>query len=131
MAYNGWMLPDTERARVLERFVPRYEAVKASHVTLSLDDKVIPRDANVEIVGYATDDKGVEALVCTVDGEYRRPDGLVYHLTLSVAEGRASKESNDVIGRFGWCEFDEPMSLKTRAFLSYEGAYLTTPLSSL
>jgi hypothetical protein len=139
MSYNGWMLPDEERARVLAMFPPRFANVKASHVTLSLDDATIPRDAEVEVVGYACDE-GVEALVVTVNGETRRPDGSTYHLTLSVAEGRASKESNDVIVKNGYGALDareganyasrEDLTLRTRAFMSSGGYYITTALSA-
>lgn len=130
MSYNGWMLPDAERARVLELFPPRFACVKASHVTLALDDKVIPTDAPIEIIGYATDDEGVEALVVAVHGEHRRPDGQVYHLTLSVAADRASKESNDVIARNGWTPLESTVPIRTKAFLFSGGSYVTTPLSA-
>jgi hypothetical protein len=129
MTYNGWMLPDVERARVLEKFHARFAVVKCSHVTLSLEDKAIPADADIEIVGYASDD-GVEALVCRVSGETRRPDGGTYHLTLSVADGRASRESNDVIAK-GWEPFEQPTPIQTKAFVSLGTSYVTTALSSL
>lgn len=129
MSYNGWMVPDSERARIMGMFPPRFAVVKATHITLSLDTKDIPTDADIEIVGYASDD-GVEALVCRVFGTTDRPDGLVYHLTLSVAEDRASKESNDVIAK-GWTPLESSIPIRTRAFMSSGVQYITTPLSGL
>ena len=128
MSYNGWMIPDDERARVLAMFVPRYSRVRASHVTLSLGDNTIPQDADIVIVGYTTDGTGVEALVVSVNGSVKRPDGRIYHITLSIAEDRASKESNDVIATHGWHGID-PVPISTRGFVSSGDGYITTPLS--
>jgi hypothetical protein len=127
MSYNGWMLPDRERARILESFPPTYEVVKASHVTLEIDDETIPQDADIEIVGRIFHD-GVEALVVSVDGSTTRPDGRTFHITLSLAEGRASKESNDVLAAFPY-EPVPPFPIETRAFVCRGGIYITTPLS--
>lgn len=127
MAYNGWMLPDSERARVLDLFPPCHSDVKATHVTLALDTKEIPQDANVEVVGYAADE-GLEVLVCRVNGELMRPDGGIFHLTLSLKEGRAAKESNDVIAN-DWLPLGASIPIRTRAFVNRGGVYVTTPLS--
>lgn len=127
MSYNGWMLPDRERARVLAAFPPTYEVVKCSHITLEIDDETIPQDAEVVIVGHIYHD-GVEALVVTVDGTSTRPDGRTFHLTLSLAEGRASKESNDVLAAYPF-EPVQPFPIETRGFLCRGGSYIITPLS--
>ena len=37
-----------------------------------------------------------------VDGTIARPDGGTWHITWSLAEGRAAKESNDVIAAHGF-----------------------------
>jgi hypothetical protein len=128
MAFNGWMLPDSERARVLGLFPPRYPVVKASHITLSIDDKTIPADAEIVIVGHADDDNGMEALVCTVNGETRRPDGGLFHLTLSHQGHRAAKEANEVVAQ-GYARIPGLVPITTRAFLSNGTSYITTPLS--
>ena len=128
MSYNGWMLPDRERVRLLEAFPPTYPVVKASHVTLEIEDETIPQDADIVVVGHIYHD-GVEALVVTVDGTTTRPDGRTFHITLSLAEGRASKESNDILAAYPY----EPVAhfpIETRAFLCRGGIYITTPLSS-
>lgn len=130
MSYNGWMIPDRERARIFTMFAPRYPNHKCTHITLTLDiHKEFPTDAQVAIVGYIDDGSGVEALVVSVDGDIRRPDGLIYHITLSVADGRASKESNDVLATKPFTPVDI-MNIETRAFFSHgDGPYVTTPLT--
>lgn len=127
MSYNGWMLPDRERARLLAACPPMYSVVKASHVTYELDEDSIPQDAEIVVVGHAADD-GIEALVVTVNGTTQRPDGLIYHITLSVDTGRASKESNDLLARVPY-DAVEPFPIETRAFLCRGDTYITTPLS--
>lgn len=58
------------------------------------------------MVGRADDGIGVEALVVEIDGTIVRPDGGAYHITWSLGDGRATKESNDVIADHGWQPFD-------------------------
>lgn len=131
MSYNGWMIPDEERERILTMFPPRYPCVRASHITLCIDpEDDFPEDAEVEVVGHVDDDAGIEALVVTVDGALRRPDGLIYHITLSRTEDRASKESNDVLATVPFEGLDEPVPIKTRAFFSKGDQYTTTALTA-
>ncbi len=129
MSYNGWMITDTERARILGMFPPRYPVTKATHVTHQIDDdRVLPCDADIAIVGHAALN-GIEALVVSVNGTIFRPDGLIYHITLSVEEGRASKESNDVLA----LGFDSVAitPIETCGFFSFgEGPYVVSPLTA-
>lgn len=129
VSFNGWMLPDKERERVIALFPPRYENVKATHVTLAMDDDTIPEDAEIVAVAYVDDGDGVEALVCRVNGERRRPDGSTFHLTLSVAEGRAAKEANDVIAVYKNVELLDEVPIRSRGFVNRGNKYITTPLS--
>ena len=125
--FSGWMIPDSERARVLQMFAPIFPCVRASHITLTIDHNEIPQDAEVVIVGHAARD-GIEALVVSVDGETVRPDGMIFHITLSTVEGRAAKESNDMLAH-GWQPV-VPVPIRTKAFRSHgESSYITTPLS--
>ena len=64
------------------------------------------------IVGRTDDDKGVEAMVVTIDGTVDRPDGSTYHITWSLGEGRRARESNDVLKERGWKELDHPVPIK-------------------
>lgn len=123
------MIDDAERARLFGMFPPRYENRKATHVTLAIDPEFeFPVDAQCEIVGYATDDAGVECFVVRVDGNIERPDGAIFHVTWSISDGRAAKESNDVIAEYGYTPI-EPVRFVTRAFFSPGENYITTPLT--
>lgn len=109
---TGWKLDRQQRDELLLRFPPRYERAIADHVTL-LSNQVGGATADppgsvgaARIVGHADDGHGVEALVVAIDGGTARPDGGTWHVTWSLAEGRAARESNDAIARFGWAELD-------------------------
>ncbi len=107
----GWKLDRTEREALLRDHPPRYERIVADHVTQKPDTPDPPPEAKVVIVGRTDDERGVEALVVTVDGTVDRPDGSTYHITWSLADGRRAVESNDVLKERGWRELDYPVPL--------------------
>lgn len=100
----GWRIDPTDRARLLDRFAPRYPRVVADHVTFGRASEAppMPDYDRARVVGRADDGKGVEALVVALGGETGRWDGSIYHVTWSLADGRKPVESNAVISRHGW-----------------------------
>lgn len=110
--FTGWLLGEDDRRALLERLPPRYAKVVGHHVTLTFGDANLPAPppARGEVVGIADDGTGVEALVVAIDGEVGRPDGAIFHVTWSLADGREPRESNDVIARHGWRPL-EPASI--------------------
>lgn len=112
--YTGWLLDPAEREVLLARFPPRYPRVVAHHVTLKFGDQAAqaPGEAEARIIGEADDGEGVQALVVAVEGGVARPDGGVFHVTWSLAEGREARESNDVIAARGWTPLDAPTPLR-------------------
>lgn len=99
----GWKLDRDQRDVLLAALPPRYAHAVADHVTLSVSGTDLPSPVSkAEIIGHADDDSGVEAFVVAIDGTTQRPDGGTWHITWSLAEGRAAKESNDVIRAVGW-----------------------------
>ncbi len=99
----GWKLDRKQRAALLDIYPSRYANVIADHVTLSVAGTELPPSAgDAVIVGYVDDGYGVEALIVAIDGSTTRPDGKVWHITWSLDEGRAARESNDVIAQNGW-----------------------------
>ena len=110
----GWLLAQDDRERLLEQFPPRFEKAVAHHVTLKTDAEQdpLPPEVKAQIVGRADDEKGVEAMVVTIDGTTDRPDGSTYHITWSLADGRRARESNDVLKERGWEELDHPIPIK-------------------
>lgn len=103
----GWKLAEDDRNALLGRFPPRYDAVIAHHVTYGEIDNAdeLPGHTSGRVVGHADDGEGVETLVVELGGSTERPTGGTYHITWSLADGRAPVESNDVIAACGWDEF--------------------------
>ena len=99
----GWKLDGKCRDDLLTVYPPRYERTVADHVTLSISGTEAPAPVhNAVIIGQADDGKGVEAFIVAIDGSTSRPDGGTWHVTWSLSEGRAPRESNDVIAEGGW-----------------------------
>jgi hypothetical protein len=109
----GWTLDEAERSALLAQHPPRYAKVVAHHVTLATDaeQRDLPNPVRAAIAGRTDDESGVEAMVVTIDGDTRRPDGAILHITWSLAEGRRARESNDVLKQRGWQQFDHPIPI--------------------
>jgi hypothetical protein len=113
----GWKLSADARDALLQAIPPAYGVTVADHVTLR--SKVSgttdpPPDVDGEIVGVADDGHGVQALVMRIDGATDRPGGGAYHVTWSLAPGRAARESNDVIARLGWSQVAPALTVRLR-----------------
>ena len=111
----GWKLDSEQRTELLQQFPPRFERVVADHVTLkprSSPKAPLPDETIGEIVGRASDDKGVEALVVRIDGTTDRPGGGTFHITWSLGEGRRPKESNDILAAGPWEPIELPMPVR-------------------
>jgi hypothetical protein len=110
----GWLLAQNDRAKLLQRFPPKYDKTVAHHVTLSAGAAAstpLPPEVKAHIVGHADDDQGVEAMVVAIDGTTDRPDGSIYHIAWSLGPGRRARESNDVLKERGWHEIDPPIPI--------------------
>jgi 8-oxo-dGTP pyrophosphatase MutT (NUDIX family)/ribosomal protein S18 acetylase RimI-like enzyme len=104
-AYTAYVLTKASRDSLLSKFPPKFPDVIAHHVTLQFgvpQDTAVPEAAKIEVVGYAADDS-LEAVVVSVNGETKRPDGSTYHVTLSLdrTKGRKPVQSNEVVSK-GW-----------------------------
>jgi hypothetical protein len=111
--FLGWRLSAADRAALLQRFAPRYGDLIADHVTLGLaegDTRPLEHRRG-EVVGYVDDGEGLEALVVSIGGDTRRPDGSAYHITWSLdrIRGRRPVQSNDVIACLGWTPVQPPV----------------------
>lgn len=108
-AYVGWELPEAVRDLLLVLFPPVYPDVVAHHVTLAFGvplDTPLPTATKGIVVGIADNGEGVQALVVEIDGEIKRPDGKIYHITWSLdrEKGFKPQHSNDVIREEGFKE---------------------------
>ncbi len=114
--YTGWALPEDVRAELLSRFVPIHPDVIAHHITHSFDvgeDHPLPEGSVAEIVGVATDYR-VQALIVSVNGASKRPDGKTFHITWSIDRDAGAKPamSNDVIAVSRNCEPVSPVPIR-------------------
>ncbi len=56
-------------------------------------------------------------MVVALNGSTARPDGKIWHVTWSLADGRTARESNDVIAALGWTEIEgRPLVLEPAAW---------------
>ena len=112
----GWKLDRLQRAKLLERFPPRYRDAIADHVTLKSNSErdELPGPAASAIVGRADDGDSLECMVVTINGTIDRPDGSTFHITWSLdkSKGRQARESNDVLKQRGWSNLPEPLPIK-------------------
>ena len=104
--YEALALTPESRAKLLQRFKPRFLDVIAHHVTYRFG---VPESAKqppgigggptpIEVVGYACDDR-IEAVLVKVNGTSKRPDGKLFHITLSLDRSKGAKPvmSNDLL----------------------------------
>ena len=85
--YSVYQLSADEQQRLLKLFQPRYAKTYADHVTVRFGGSDIPLPEPVrqmEIIGRADDNHGLEALVVRVNGSLGRADGKIYHMTWSL-----------------------------------------------
>lgn len=111
----GWKLELEDRDRLLARFPPAFPDVIADHVTLGRKPNV-PGDVNSEVIGYASDAEGIEALVVAIDGRHNRPDGSIFHITWSLdkAAGKRAVQSNDLLQNNGFIELNKSIKISLR-----------------
>jgi len=116
--YIAFVLDENTREQILAAIAPRFEIVVCHHITVEYgvtDEAALPSLQRAEIIGYCTDNGGIEALIVAIDGNTTRPDGSTYHITLSHAQGREPKESNDAICEHGWSPIELGTSLSVQA----------------
>lgn len=112
--YNGYLLTDKGRSDLLTHIEPIFPDVIAHHVTyeFGIYDQLPPDATYVRAVAQASNDK-VQAVVVMVNGAMIRPDGGIYHITLSLdkAAGAKAVDSNVLIKESDWDTID-PFNIK-------------------
>ena len=105
--YLAFVVPEQARQELAKRFPPKYPEFIGHHITevfgWSASQPVPTGTATVKVIGHA-EEKGLEALVVTVEGKTLRPDGKRYHITWSLDRSKGKKPvmSNDLIARSGF-----------------------------
>lgn len=92
--YTAYLLQESSRTELLHHFKPKYKEVICHHVTYQFPakstDELPPVAHSAHVVGYAHED-GLEALVVEINGSTKRPDGKLYHITLSLDRKKGKK----------------------------------------
>lgn len=119
--YIALVLDDQTRKTLKDVFPPKYRDFIGHHVTLKFGvspDVSLPKQQNVEVIGYADDEQGLEALVVSVNGKTQRSDGSTYHITWSLdrSQGYKPVDSNKLVTK-GYKKLDHPISVKQKVEL--------------
>lgn len=106
MSYVGWEVSSEDRAKLLSYFVPQHPDVIAHHVTLRLcgdTPQILPTATTATVVGYLRTAL-VDCVVVEIDGTDTRPDGCIYHVTISVdrAGGGKPSDSKTMLNQHGY-----------------------------
>lgn len=113
MSYSAYVLTKKSRRKLLGIFTPLFSEVIAEHITHRFpDNKPPPAPKDVQVVGVANNDK-IEAVIVSVNGSIRRPDGGIYHITLSLDRSKGAKpfHSNGLLKGI-WEHLDDPFSIE-------------------
>lgn len=85
--YTAYVLDESAREKLTEKFPPKYDNFIGHHVTIDFGvpgDTPVPEPATVKVIGYVDSGDGLEALVVSVSGNTKRSDGKLYHITWSI-----------------------------------------------
>lgn len=116
LSYSGYELSKEDRAKLARVFPPKFPDFIGHHATWKFgaqegnDD--LPPNGSLRVVGYANDGS-LECLVVELDGNIRRPDRGVLHITWSLDRdaGRKPVDSNTLL-RSGYQEI-RPINITT------------------
>jgi hypothetical protein len=120
--YVGWEISSADRSRLLGIFPPKFSKVIGHHITFQYgtdDQSAMPELHNVAVVGYVSDNKGIEGLVIAINGDTTRPDGSTYHCTWSLDPDKQYNEkmtykpvvTNLVLKTNGWLKLNTPINI--------------------
>jgi hypothetical protein len=103
--YFAFNLTDESQAEILSKFKPLFSQVKCHHITYQREIQefdTIPNHTKAKVIGYSRNER-IECLVVSVDGTHFRPDGKIYHITLSHNEDTQSAYSNVLLSEESFC----------------------------
>ena len=106
--YIAFELDKKSRRQLAKTFEPKYPEFIGHHITYKFgvpkDVKIPMTPKSIEVVGYADDGEGIEALIIAINGSTDRPDGSTYHVTWSLdrEKGKKPVHSNKLIATQGF-----------------------------
>jgi len=100
-----YLLDEESRKRLLKEFPPRWKTFVGHHVTVKFGasdkDKLAPI-GEYQVIGYTSiaerrpGGSGLEALIVSINGNYKRDDGNTYHITWSHGPGYSPKDAKEL-----------------------------------
>jgi hypothetical protein len=103
--YMAYSLTGASRTDLLHHFPAKYPEVICHHVTVTFPakstDDLPPAVREAHVVGYEDSGDGIEALVVEINGKTKRPDGKLFHITLSLdrTKGKKPVHSNQLLAK--------------------------------
>jgi hypothetical protein len=103
--YTAYSLTTSSRADLLRHFPAKYSDIICHHVTFKFPakstDALPPAVRDAHVVGYEDSGDGIEALVVEINGSTKRPDGKIFHITLSLSReaGKKPVHSNALLAK--------------------------------
>lgn len=123
--YNGYLLSEVGRYKLLGHIMPAHERIVAHHVTheFGVEDGLLPPFVDKVAVTHHAWDENVQAVVVEVNGRHKRPDGSIYHITVSLAGDAKPVSSNGLLAdRTNWAPLITPFEIEvTPEFFSFQG----------
>ncbi len=102
--YVAYNLTSSSREKILSSFTPKFTKVIAHHITLAFgvdSSYPLPSNFQAKVVGYSNNEN-IECLVVEIAGNIYRPDGKVFHITLSHNEKAKPVDSNILLATKGY-----------------------------
>lgn len=88
MYYVGFELTPNSRLKLMELFPPKYSRVFGHHITTKFgtksEDDIPDYTEDVQVVAHSDSGDGLEALVVRINGNSRKEDGNLFHITWSL-----------------------------------------------
>ena len=103
--YLAYEVSRASREMLLKHFPPKYDEVICHHITVKFPakagDAFPPPAHEAHVIGYEDSKDGIEALVVEINGKRTRPDGKLFHITLSLdrSKGKKPVHSNDLVNK--------------------------------
>ncbi len=109
-----YLLDEESRDRLMKEFPPRWKTFVGHHVTVKFgasDKDTLSPIGEYKVIGYTSiaerrpDGSGIEALIVSINGNYKREDGNTYHITWSHGPGYSPKDAKELSAK-GFKEVD-------------------------
>lgn len=111
--YTGYKLPENERYNLTLVFPPKYSKFIGHHVThkFGVTSDQVPPKGEYKIVGYADSGDGLEALVVSINGNIKRPDNSLYHVTWSLDPEKYKPKDSNALVQSGYKDLESPITV--------------------